>query len=190
MKNLIFKSYTKGWPELKPGTYSEEDQEFSKGINLLISILLLYPEINFVKIDYSKKRLHFSFMIKKIFSSEQKENLSKDLTSSLVFYKYLHDAELHDFAVAFHMHENEFTQIELIRNVTDIEARELALIVSYFHQHFAGEIILEGRAALDEVEKVKREKLIDRYISDLKSHPEAEDLIGFREAGRVLVFNR
>ncbi|MEC9488260.1 MAG: hypothetical protein UMV23_02100 [Halanaerobium sp.] len=166
--------------DLQSGPFLAEDKEFSRGINLLISILLLYPDINFVKMDYNKKSLHFSFMLKGLLTEKNRDSLSHQLTTSLKFLKQLHSSELKGFNLNFHRHDKQFTQVELVRDLTNLDARELAMVVGFFQQHFPGKLLSESNGGLDEEEIIRQEEQIDKCISDLRVVPETEDLIGFR----------
>jgi hypothetical protein len=82
------------------------------------------------------------------------------------------------------------TFLEINRNIESLTQEEIALITGVVHEFFDEFLILDQEDALQEEDTLLQEEMIEHMLEDLKDSRQEKRLIGFREEGRVLVFNR
>ena len=82
------------------------------------------------------------------------------------------------------------TFLEIIRNIESLTQEEIALITGVIREFFEEYLLLDQEDTLQEEDTVLQEEMIEHMLEDLKDSRQEKRLIGFREEGRVLVFNR
>ena len=82
------------------------------------------------------------------------------------------------------------TQIQITRDVATLTADEISLLIGLILQGFGENLISDRSDDLEEEDLIVQEEFIANLLADLKETVQDKRLIGFREEGRVVVFNK
>ncbi|MCL0100269.1 hypothetical protein M1N80_00425 [Peptococcaceae bacterium] len=84
----------------------------------------------------------------------------------------------------------ELSMLEIERDVNTLEQKEIALIIQCLSQ-LINEIIIKDTSEAFDYEDLKfQDELIETMLESIKSCVGKKPLFGFREEGRVFVFNK
>ena len=163
------------------------------GINLLVSILVCYPEIGTVSFEPGDEALHFSFALKEVPQRKAYESVGSFLEESILAYHSLEgyeDARIEIFLEG----QGNTAFFHIIRDVHTISRGEISLISTIMHEQFGNILIVDhddDMAPMDfDAEAAAQEGVIDHMIGNLKATRVTDRMIGIREEGRVMVFNK
>ncbi len=163
--------------------------EVSDSIGLLISILVRYPELGTVNYDPVLQQLRFTFIFSCVLDEEKLVNFKEVVVASIEAYNALEDRIPQVTEVRFNPCE-EFTMLEIIRDVGTLTQEELAMLIELVHCNFKTDLIFEKNDYLLEEDLLMQEELIEHMLENIKISYPGKNLIAFREDGRVLVFNK
>lgn len=165
------------------------EENISRSVGLLISMLVRYPEIGTINFDPQKETLKFTFLLTKLLRDTEYEGWEQRLRSSLEAYWYLDNKPVTSFAVN-RSSFGKITVLELVRDVGTLTQEEIALVVAIMRDQFGPLLVADHNESLLEEDLLIQEELIEEMLEDLRdAHPQ-KNLIAFREEGRVLVFNK
>ncbi|WP_418789926.1 hypothetical protein [Phosphitispora sp. TUW77] len=165
------------------------NNEVSDSIGLLISILVRYPELGTINYDPVLQQLRFTFIFSCVLDEEKLVNFKDTVVASIQAYNAFENRVPLVTDVRFNPCE-EFTMLEVIRDVGTLTQEELSMIIELVHHNFKKDLIFEKNDNLLEEDLLIQEELIEHMLENIKiSYPE-KNLIAFREDGRVLVFNK
>lgn len=82
--------------------------------------------------------------------------------------------------------------VEISRDVATLTQEEISLIIELARAALGPDLITEGAGEEGEFEEelVYQDEMIATMLDDLRESVQQRKLIGFREEGRVLVFNK
>ncbi len=166
-----------------------EDVEDNNSINLLISILVRYPEVTYVNFVPDDKTLRFTFMVKGSMSEPELKRFDDSLRKAIGVYSELIGENPSIIDIKCRL-LNGITFIEVHRDVSTLTQEEISLIMGLSSDFFKDSLIRDHVEALIEEDKRAQEELIENMLEDLRASFRGRSLIGFREEGRVLVFNK
>ena len=162
------------------------------GINLLVSILVCYPEIGSVSYEPKDDALHFSFALQELPSREDYESAGELLRESILTYHSLEGFE--DGRIEVFLEGQGHTAFfRVVRDIRTISQGEISMIATLMRERFGETLIAdaEGRPEAVEFDLAAREDAIDHMIGSFKiARGGTNRMIGIREEGRVLVFNK
>jgi hypothetical protein len=165
------------------------EEGISHQASLLVSLLVRYPEIGSVKVHAGEGRLSFHIMLSRACTPEEIAAFRHLAIAHLEAYKQVSAREIGYIGVRGTAHAN-FTQIELTRDIATVSREELSLLVGLIRAHFGQNLIVESDEPLRDDERVYQEEIIDDMLEDVRAAGVHRELVGFREAGKVMVFNR
>jgi hypothetical protein len=171
------------------GIFWKEGESFSNSMSLIAFLLVRYPEIGSVRFDPAQKTLQFSFVLVKSLTKEEFEPFKENLLLSLNNMTELQERESGTTEVNYAEYDG-LTFLEIIRNIESMTQEEIALITGVIREFFEENLLLDQEDILQEEDAVLQEEMIEHMLEDLKDSRQEKRLIGFREEGRVLVFNR
>jgi hypothetical protein len=171
------------------GIFWKEGESFSNSMSLIAFLLVRYPEIGSVRFDPILKTLQFSFVLVKVLAEEDFASFKDKLLASLSSIAQLQERNLGQTQVSFTEYDG-LTFLEIIRDIESLNQEEIALIIGVVQQSFEGYLLLDQEEAVQEEDTILQEEMIEHMLEDLKDSRQEKRLIGFREEGRVLVFNR
>ena len=155
------------------------------GINLLVSILVCYPEIGMVSYEPEKEALYFSFTLTKVPPRQEFEETAAFLEESILTY---HDLEGEiDFSLEG---QGNTAFFRVLRDVRTLSRGEIALLADLMYERFGDALVSDETRDGYEEDNFLREEAIDHIIGSLKGSRMSDRMIGIREEGRVMVFNK
>ncbi|MCR4425755.1 MAG: hypothetical protein NUW23_06125 [Firmicutes bacterium] len=162
----------------------------SSSVGLLVSILVRYPEICTVSYVPDARSLEFSFMVARALKPEEFEDFRTRALSSISVYLHLLRLEQAPVAKIAACYIDGITQIQMTRDVSTLTGEEISLLIGLVLEAFGEDLIKDRSDALEEEEMEVQEEFIENLLADLKETMQEKKLIGYREEGRVVVFNR
>ncbi|MGE5529238.1 MAG: hypothetical protein ACM3X6_08870 [Patescibacteria group bacterium] len=171
------------------GIFWKEGEAFTNSMNLIVSLLVRYPGIATISLDPVQKFLQFTFVVKRSLTLPEFERFSGTVTESLQAHAELNgraprllDLRLSKF--------DDLSFLEIKRDIDSLQPEEIALLTTLIDQEFGGELVQDQEETLEEEDQAIQEEMIEHMLEDLKDSRQEKKLIGFREEGRVMVFNR
>lgn len=159
------------------------------GVNLLVSILVCYPEIATLRFEPADDTLKMTFVLSGVPARKAFEDASDFIKRSLLTYHALEYRN--DAIVEFKLDScGELAFIHVIRDVGTLSRGEIALLSTLMRDRFSEQLVRDLNVTTLEEEGVIQEELIDSMIGNVKLSRVVERLIGIREDGRVMVFNK
>lgn len=171
------------------GIFWKEGESFSNSMSLIAFLLVRYPEIGTVRFDPELKTLQFSFILNKILSEPEFESFKENLLLSLNAISELQERISGKTQLTFSVYDG-LTFVEILRDIDSLNQEEIALIIGIVRSHFEGDLLLDQQENMQEEDIILQEEMIEHMLEDLKDSRPEKRLIGFREEGRVLIFNR
>ncbi len=168
---------------------SKHDTEYSDSIGLLISILVRYPEVGTINYDPKQQDLKFTFIFSRVLDEKELTNFKTELIQVIDTYNYLEGKEI-IIADVNHLFCDNFTMLEVRRDVNTLTQEEIALIIEVVEKCFKQNLVADQNEYMMEEDLIMQEELIEHMLENLKSASLERNLIAFREEGRVLVFNK
>lgn len=158
-------------------------------VNLLTSVLIYYPEISKISIEPDEK-IYINYIIQKILTDEEIEKTRTLLEECLKSYHYLQKTQVECDEVKINI-EEKATFITIKRDMKTFSHGELRLINTLINEEFGELLIMDtDKVPMIDSTMLAQMDLIDTMFASLKINPVVEKMIGIREAGRVIVFNK
>ena len=169
--------------------FIQDNEQVTDGVNLLISILIRYPEITTISFDPETHTLKQTFMLSGIPLEEEFLKSRKMLLDSIAVYHCIEG--ITDKSVDIHLSTYEnVAMLHIIRDIRTLTKGEIALTISLLKEQFRSSLIVDdGETMLDE-ELFLQEELIDNMLNNATRSCSGRRLVGIREDGRVIVFNK
>jgi len=161
------------------------------GINLLVSILVCYPELGTVSFEPKDESLRLSFAFKGVPSGSEYEEVRNLLAESILAYHALEGFFGAKTNITLEAQGNT-SFLHISRDVHTLSRGEIDLITALIREHFGEILIMElanNESSDIELETAQAE-VIDHMIGNLKINRVTDRMIGVREEGRVMVFNK
>lgn len=171
------------------GIFWKEGEAFTNSMSLIVSLLVRYPGIATISLDPEQKTLQFTFIIARTLSASEFQALTKKIRDSLEAMAMLVGREGLQIDLAL-SGDNNMSFLEIKRDINSLLPEEIALLTALIDLEFQGELICDQDDAMEEEDQALQEEMIERMLEDLRDSRQEKKLIGFREEGRVLVFNR
>jgi hypothetical protein len=171
------------------GIFWKEGESFSNSMSLIAFLLVRYPEIGSVSFDPEQKTMQFSFVLVKLLDQADLDRFTEQLMLSLNSMAQLQNREMGQLQVACNEDEG-LSFLEITRNLNSLSQEEIGLIIGVVQQFFEGILLLDQEETAQEEDVLLQEEMIEHMLEDLKDSRQEKKLIGFREEGRVLIFNR
>jgi len=156
---------------------------------LLISILMLYPEVAAINFDPGKQLLRFTFIYSKVLVDSELDSLKAKLMEGIEVFNLLECKKTRVVAVQSQICDN-LTIIEVQRDVDTLVQGEINLIVELFRQCLNDNLVIEVNEHFFEEDLIAQEEIIGRMLESMKGRSQDRYLYAFREEGRVLVFDK
>lgn len=174
---------------VREARYREGDGS-STSVGLLVSILVRYPEICTVSYTPDSRVLGFSFMVARRVNADEFDAFRRLALASISVYLELVRLEDAPHAEISSSYLGNVTQVQLTRDVATLTGDEISLLIGLILDAFGDDLVSDRSEDLGEEELMVQEEFIANLLADLKETTQEKRLIGFREEGRVMVFNR
>lgn len=169
--------------------FKQQYNKFSDSIGLLISILVRYPEVGTINFDPLTQQIKFTFIFSTALDTVDFINFENNLRDCIDTYNDLEGRESKVIDISHKIYDN-FTMLEINRDVETISQEEISLIIELVDSKFKNTLVTENNDYFLEEDLIMQEELIEHMLESLKSNKQEKNLIAFREEGRVLVFNK
>ncbi|WP_110953206.1 hypothetical protein [Anaerosinus massiliensis] len=167
----------------------QEEKLNTDGVNLLVSILVCYPEIGTINFDPMNNLLKMTFVLNKIPSGEEFLMIKTKLLQSVLTYHVLEELKANTIDIQMDSYEG-VAFIRVFRDMDTLSKGEFALISTLMKECFSESLVTDGNATPTEEDGIFQEDFIDNMIGNVKINQMASNLIGIREEGRVMIFNK
>lgn len=153
-------------------------------IDLLISLLVRFPQIGTVHYEPNERALRLVFLLK-----GAHDNFPKFVQTFRDHLSLFHDLRQSDAGVtSLKRSENGvLTSVEVLRELSGLSLEELNLIVTLVSDFYGDDLIQDG-PEVGEDDEIEHNSVIESFLG-LVPHCSLERLTGFRDNGRVLVFS-
>ncbi|TDA69466.1 MAG: hypothetical protein D9V47_06115 [Clostridia bacterium] len=170
--------------------HSTSSDDIRDSVGLLISILIRYPEVGSINYEPTDHLLKFTFMVGRIIAPDEWLSFRETVTGCIAAMNFLEQQEAEVASIDYSTYEG-ISMIEVKRDVTTFRQDELVVITGVLKESFGQDILAEGDDEhLLEEDLLAQEELIGHMLENVKGAVPDKRLIAFREAGRVLVFNK
>ncbi len=159
------------------------------GVGLLISILVRYPEVSTINFDPEHQILKFKFIALKTSSEEEMSSLKQQMLDCIEVFNSLQGKQVRLGKVS-HQHFDNYTMIEIKRDVETLVREEIDLMVALFRQNLENSLVQDDSGNYYEEDIIMQEEIIDHMLEVVKDCAVEKKLFAFREEGKVLVFNK
>lgn len=170
-------------------THESSNEQLSNGINLLVSILIRYPEVGTASFDPQNHCLKLKFMLHTVPSPSDFSTTKQLVVDSITAYHLLEGLQLKTSEILLQTHD-QVAMISIVRDVHTISSEELSLIITILQENLKDYLIIDNNESLAEEDLLVQEEVIEEMLENIKTYPELHGIIGIRENGRVLVFNK
>lgn len=171
------------------GIFWKEGESFSNSMSLIAFLLVRYPEIGTVRFDPEQKTLQFSFILNKILTESEFGSFKENLLFSIDAISELQERDSGQIQINYSVCDG-LSFVEIMRDIDSLNQEEIALIIGVVHRYFEGDLLLDQQENIEEEDIILQEEMIEHMLENLKESRQEKRLIGFREEGRVLIFNR
>jgi hypothetical protein len=167
----------------------QEEKLNTDGVNLLVSILVCYPEIGTLNFEPINDSLKMTFVLNKMPSKDEFLLVKDMIFRSILTYHTLEGFKSNKIDINMSSYEN-VAFISFIRDMDTLSKGEIALISTLMKENFKESLVTDGNTTPAEEDGIFQEDFIDNMIGNMKLNQMATNLIGIREEGRVMVFNK
>ncbi len=161
----------------------------SESMELIISILIRYPQINKVNIDPENKELSFTFLVDSKLKENRIEQFEIKLRKSLELFNRLAKLESSHLKIDFDDYE-VLTKVKVTTSLSDLTKDKLSLFIQFFQSEFSNDLLVESIEPLPEDALTEQEEAIKSLLIKLDYKRIQQSLIGFRDGDKVLVFDK
>lgn len=169
--------------------YLQDDEQISDGVNLLISILVRYPEIGTINFDPTNNSIKLTFMLSGIPTPKEFSVIKHLILDSITAFHMLEGYNVNFADVEFSTYD-QVTMLHMVRDVYTLTKSEIALVITLLRDRFKDRLVIDYNDSMQEEDLLMQEELIDDMLESMKKQYIGNSLIGIREDGRVLVFNK
>lgn len=168
----------------------QNDQQVSDGANLIISMLVRYPEIGTINFNPETNLLKLVFMISGLPTAADFKSNKQLIINSIAAYHMLQG--ISDITVDIELSSYEqVAMLTFIRDVQTLSRGEINLVVKLLRDCFGERLVTDHNEALLEEDLLYQEAVIEDMLENMrKQDNDHHSLIGIREDGRVFVFNK
>lgn len=166
-----------------------EDSLVNGSISLLVSMLLRYPELSSLNYDSKTKSLHLTYLTSSQLSEEQIHHLKEVLVENLDAYMNLTGNGMDTFTIEVTLAGN-VSFIEITRDVKTLSKGEISLLTGLLHRELETTLISDNNEDLLTEELTLQEEIIEELLEFLRDVPHNQNVIAFRDNGKVLAFNK
>lgn len=166
-----------------------EGEKVSDSVNLIVSMLVRYPEIGRLRFDSDTATLHLTFLLTMVPTKEQFASFKTYLTESLYSFYCLSAYDNPFLCITQDSYDN-ITVIHIERDIDTLSKAEIALMIKILAMYFKNHILADKNEALVDEELRFQEEVIESMLVNIQRTHVLNNLIGIRENGRVMVFDK
>ncbi len=170
--------------------FGRQDYEpANSGIGLLFSLLTRHSEICSAQYSPDDTKLGMSFLICKKVAGEEVDALRNRMAHSIVaIWDILRMPS--DGKMELKVEElGEYTRLTMLRDIASLTSEEIALIVGIMEEFFETALLKDGPDE-DLYDSLPSDDAINNMLIDVKASSGEKDIIGYRDEGRIVVFDK
>ena len=166
------------------------NQQVSDGANLIISMLVRYPEIGTINFDPDSNVLKLTFMISGIPTTGDFASCKQLMLNSIAAYHMLEGIAEFSAEIELSSYE-QVAMVTVIRDVQTLTRGEINLMIKLLKERFADRLVADHNDTMLEEDLLFQDEVIEDMLENMrKQDNDHHSLIGIREDGRVFVFNK
>lgn len=170
--------------------FDQNNQQVSNGANLLISMLVRYPEIGTINFNPEDNSITLTFLISGIPTNGDFNNLKRHIINSVTAYHVLKDIKGSTIDVELSSYE-QVAILTIMRDVHSMSQGEINLTIKLLRDFFGERLVADHNDTLLEEDLLLQEEVIEDMLENMrKQYNDHHSLIAIREDGRVFVFNK
>lgn len=166
---------------------TRRQQDLSRNISFLISVLVRYPEVSTVKYDPRERTICFTALVQEATDATRSAGR---LSDALTLLNQLEGRFPERLAVET-ADLGGLTSFSVTRDIYTLTPEEVYTAIEFLRQEHPDRVISDplNYAYMDE-EWWVQEELIEEMLKDLGRGRTARNLLAFREEGRVVLFRQ
>ena len=157
--------------------------------NLLISLLMRFPEIMSINFNMPDEQAKFTFVLGSAISKNEVSGFNELLTNSLCAYSDLTE-ETFKVKSKF-IRSGKLTMLEISCCTINLTLEGIQLLTGVVGHVFSKQLIrdMESTELIHDEEMIRQEEIIE-YLLSHSTGTKKENLLAFREAGKVFVYDK
>lgn len=166
-----------------------EGQLNTDGVNLLVGMLISYPEISKILYEPKDESLNITFIVKEVLADTEFAEFKMLIERNLEAYYSLE--KIWQRRVTLEKQTcGGFTFIQLKRDIATVSKGEMALLAELVQQRYGGRLVDDGTIIVLDDDLVLQDDFVDNMLNNIRINKISTKLIGMREDGRVMIFNK
>ena len=161
----------------------------SPGTSLVVSFLVRYPELSSLRYNPDTERLAFRIFLKGVVELTQQEEFRQYVEAYLAACRELDPAFSQPGLIEFVTYEGA-TELCYKQQIHSLQLAEVRLFMELVRQYYAGMLGDDLGLPPHEEDATAHDELIERILQNKSAIREEKPIVGYREGGRVFVFNR
>ncbi|TAM57736.1 hypothetical protein EPN52_12870 [bacterium] len=162
--------------------------ETNDAVNLIVSLLVRYPEITSVRSNPADETIRLTFAFTTAFTAPQARRIAAEIVEYLEAY---HDvSRLAPAVLGAHCEVDQGASfLHVDRDLKTIAKDEISMIVTLLTERFGSALVtnpVPEESSDDEVSE--QEEMVNVAIDSLRDGGSQKSLVGFREERRVLIY--
>ena len=166
--------------------WSPNRYQCSTDTELLVSILVRYPELATVCLDASTQTLRLSFLVAGELPAAKFRSLRRRVELSVRAYGQLRSVCPGVICVR-QSSDDQLTVLHVVRDIQSLSQEEIGMLVALMREALGSQLTTDDHWVGDDMSG--QEEVIDQMLEDIRSSRQQRRLTALRDDGRVLVFN-
>lgn len=162
--------------------------EDSYYVQLMVNLLVRFPEIYTINYNLAKHSCSLSYMIRKVLKGKSYQDLCCNLDQSVQALRYFEKKE----PVQMQVHKkniDSLTCLEIVMIALPPVIEEISLVTNLLREEFPGILVSELRTDEDEWDDLSYWEDISGLMK-VRDEQREENLFAFREAGKVYIYDK
>ncbi|MCR4399101.1 MAG: hypothetical protein NUV93_09100, partial [Firmicutes bacterium] len=153
-----------------------EKTENSKGVGLLISVLVRYPELSTVNFDPQRRLLKFTFILTRPLERSRFEKARRRLRESILAYSEF-KSRTPSVIEASRTDFEDITVVEVRRDVETLTQEEISLVIDVMREEFGTLLAADKNDNLMEEDLLVQEEIIEEMLQDVRDCRQVRNII-------------
>lgn len=162
----------------------------SPGTSLVVSFLIRYPELSSIGYSPETERLTFRIFLKGVVELTQQQEFCHYVETYLAACREFDPSFADSGTISFENFEEGATALCYAQQMKRLNLPEVRLFMELARQYYEGMFGDGKHLSLHEEEAEAHEEAIEQILQHKNTIREEKPIVGYREGGRVFVFNR
>ena len=187
---MVWKKWEAFKQQVERMAHKEPDR---RSVQLMGSMLVRYPEIKTAVYDAKTYQLTVDLEVKGEGTQQKLQYFANMLIESIKTHRHLEGyREIPGIEVSANRIGNEAVLVHVARDIRKLSAAEMDLMADLAAECFGKDLQLDPTVedTMEDRTITDQEQLFDLLLQRVPDFPPEQSLIGYREMGRVVVYNR